>query len=185
MKIIAVYGSMRADSHSSIIMDAVVKGAAKAGHEVIPYHISSMNLKGCMGCGQCQKNKCDCVILDDLADYWKNLHDCDALILSAPNYMGQIAGQMISFMNRHYCMGNQHSRRLEKEIKLVGIFSQGAPATTGIYDSVYEWYLKVFQGIGMNLVKKIVVGGGSDFSENSELLQEAYQTGNELDTLQL
>lgn len=180
MKVIAVYGSNRKDSQSEIVLDEMVRGAKEAGHEVAVYHIPALHIYGCLACGQCQKNSCDCVIEDGLKDYWKDLHTCGALLLSAPNYMGQVSGQMISFMNRHYCLSSNRVGRLKNPVKLAGVFAQGAPVAAGIYDSSYNWYLSVFTGSGMTLADRIVVGAGSDLSDGGEILKKARQIGKNL-----
>lgn len=179
MKVIAVYGSIRENSSSKAVLDEMIRGAEAAGSEVVSLRIPAMRVGGCLACGQCQKNACDCVLSDDLADYWKELHDCGALLLAAPNHMGQVSGPMITFMNRHYCMSCRRKSRLLNPVKLAGVFSQGAPAA-GIYDSAYDWYLSVFTGLGMEPAGKIVVGGGSSLDAESDIMRQAWEIGNRL-----
>lgn len=125
MKIVAVLGSPKKDSVSSAIAKEVLRGAEEAGHDIVIYNINDMNIKGCQACGYCKKHHVDCILEDDLSQYWKDLHECGALILASPNYCAQVSGPMITFMNRHYCLMMSDGPRIKPGIKLVGVFSQG------------------------------------------------------------
>lgn len=178
MKILVVLGSVREGSVSKKVAQSLIDGAKSKGAEVVVYDAYNMNVKGCMGCGSCRKNGTDCVIQDDMQAYYKDLHTCEALVLTAPNYYSQVAGHMITFMNRHYCMNNaDRTSRLKQGIKLVGIFSQGAPQDYPKYLPNYEWYLNTFISKGMDLIANINVGGNSDLNQ---VCQKAYHIGETL-----
>ncbi|MGN0294469.1 MAG: flavodoxin family protein [Lachnospiraceae bacterium] len=177
MKLVAVLGSSRPNAVSTKIAERVMKGAEDAGCEVVVFHANDMNMKGCRGCDSCRRNGTDCVIQDDMQAYFSQLHTCDALLLTAPNYCSQVAGPMITFMNRHYCMSKpDHTSRLEPGKKLIGIFAQGAPEGIERYEAVYDWYLSIFER-HMEPAGKIVAGGNSDLSENGRIMTEAYELG--------
>ena len=180
MKLIAVLGSARQDSVSGKVAQRIIDGASEQGVETVIYHVNDMELKGCRGCGACRKNGTDCVIQDDMQQYYKDLHTCDVLLVASPNYYSQITGPMITFLNRHYCMSGADSQsRLEPGKKVIGVFSQGAPEEMKRYDSAYDWYLSCFQR-HMELAGKIVAGGNSDLSEGGKIMTEAYELGKSL-----
>ena len=56
MKVVAVLGSPRENGFSSTLAQRVLRGAADAGHEVVPYELNKMNVKGCQGCRTCKEN---------------------------------------------------------------------------------------------------------------------------------
>lgn len=177
MKLIAVLGSNRPHSVSTQLAERVMEGAKDAGCEVIVYNINELNVKGCEGCGVCRKKGVDCIVKDDLQDYFKELHTCDALLVTSPNYCSQVTGPMITFMNRHYCLSNaDRTSRLASGKKLIGIFAQGAPEEMDRYQQNYDWYLRNFQR-HMELIGKIVVGGNSDLSADGKIMTEAYELG--------
>lgn len=178
MKITVVLGSDRENSVSRRIAYKLIEGAKESGNEVVVYNVNKMNLKGCCGCGICRKMNVDCVIDDDMKNYYNDLRESGALIVTSPNFYSQVCGHMITFMNRHYCLTDaQRNIRIPKGIKLIGIFSQGAPEDYPKYLPNYDWYLNTFTGKGMNLVGKIIAGGDSDLSENGKLMTEAYNMG--------
>lgn len=179
MKVIAVLGSPRKNSNSTALANRIIDGAKEAGHEVVIYNINDMNIRGCQACRTCKDNGIDCILDDDLRPYWKDLHECGALILAAPNYCSQVCGPMITYMNRHYCiMGNNGTTLEPGKIKLIGVFAQGAPTSND--NKNYDWYLGDFLAREMVLTEKFVIGRDSDMSENGELMSKAYKLGKSL-----
>ena len=174
-KLIAVLGSSRPGSISMKAAEAFIKGAEEAGYSTVVFNGNDMNLKGCTGCKSCRSNGVDCVINDDMRNYLNELHSADALLITSPNYYAQIAGPMITFMNRHYCLSNpDKTSRIKNGIKLSAIFSQGAPKDYPKYTPVYDWYTGTFISKGMNLYFKRVIGGDSDLDA---VCLEAYNAG--------
>ncbi|MBQ8297413.1 MAG: flavodoxin family protein [Ruminococcus sp.] len=179
MKLIAVLGSNRPGSVSERAAKHFIDGAKAAGYdEVRVFSANDMNIRGCRGCGSCRKNDTDCVIEDDFAKYLSELKSCDALLVTAPNYYSQVAGPMMTFMNRHYCLTRKDkTQRLRPGIKVTGIFAQGAPEDYPKYPSTYEWYMGTFAGKGMENCGMLIIGGDSDIARK---LDEAYEMGRSL-----
>ena len=179
MKVVAVLGSPHKDGPSTVIAKEVLRGAKDAGHEVVEYFINDMNVKGCQACGTCKSQKVDCILQDDLLPYWKDLHECGALVVAAPNYCSQVCGPMITYMNRHYCL-IADGVRIHPGIKLVGVFSQGAQERYEAAEKAYDWFLKDFQNRDMVLHSKIVHTGSDNCSPGSEIMLNAYEAGKSL-----
>ena len=178
MKITMVLGSPRENSISTQMAERFADGARENGHEVVTYKINEMDVMGCQGCGCCRKYDSDCVIEDDLEGYFEDLRESGALVVTAPNYYSQIAGPMITFMNRHYClMDKDKNPRLEDTKKVYGFFAQGAPEGFERYMPNYEWYMSTFTTKNMELGKMLICGGNSDVES---FLEEAYQAGKAL-----
>lgn len=174
-KLVVVLGSSRNGSISEKAAMEFIKGAEKAGYESEIFRVNDMNISGCRGCGSCRKNGTDCVIKDDMEKYFKSLRECSALLVTSPNYYANVTGPMITFMNRHYCMNNpDKSSRLQSGIKLYGIFAQGAPELYAKYPPVYDWYLSTFEGKGMDLCGKLIIGGDSDIEA---AMKKAFEEG--------
>ena len=181
MKIVAVYGSSRPGSLSAAVMDDILRGAADAGHEIVRYSINKLRFSGCIGCHSCKKHDSDCVLTDDLKPYFKDLHEAGALVLSGANYMGQVNGSMISFMNRHFCIGGGPSKgtRLTHPTRILSVFAQGAPTAVPAFEENYRWYHDIFVGMGFEDGGRFVVHGAPDL-ENAALRQAAYEAGKNL-----
>jgi multimeric flavodoxin WrbA len=180
MKVVAVIGSPRETSFSSTLAREVLRGAADAGHQVIIYEMNKMDVKGCQACRHCKENDSDCIVKDDLIPYWKDLHECGALLVSAPNYASQVCGPMITFMNRHYCLLDPGWKvRVHPGIKLVGVFSQGNDNPEA-YTAQYAWYLGDFQNRDMALVDTLIHAGDQPLMPDGELMCRAYNIGKNL-----
>jgi multimeric flavodoxin WrbA len=177
MKVVAVLGSPRPNGGSATVARRVLDGARDAGHEVVVYEINKMNVRGCQACRTCKSELVDCVLQDDLQPYWKDLHACGALLVSACNYCSMINGPMVTFMNRHYCLiGGDGKVRVHPGIKLVGVFSQGNPDASRIAQ-VYDWFLGDFQHRDMVLVDKLVHSSRMPEEQTAALMERAYETG--------
>lgn len=182
MKVIVVTGSPRKESISTRIANRIVQGAQENGHEVVYYDINKLTVKGCQSCYVCKNTGSDCIIRDDLLPYWKDLHECGALIVAAPNYASNICGPMITFMNRHYCLLDKdwQTKLIPDKIKLIGVFAQGARERYDAAEKNYDWYLGDFLNRKMVLVEKLVATGSTDMSEDGEMLRHAYELGKAL-----
>ncbi|MDD3165644.1 MAG: flavodoxin family protein [Oscillospiraceae bacterium] len=181
MKIVAVYGSDRAGSVSAKVVDQILAGAKDAGHEIVTYHVCDPAVFGCRACGACKKNGQDCCICDGLQSYWQDLREAGTLILAIPVYMGQASGQMVSFMNRHYCLRNSMRKlRMPEGKSLVTVFSQGAPSNYEKYQPAQDWYVSCFTQMGMHAVANIVVGGDSDLNPDGDEMKSVYAFGKDL-----
>jgi multimeric flavodoxin WrbA len=177
MQVVAVLGSPRPNSASSALARRALEGARAAGHEVVEYEINQMNVRGCQACRTCKEKGVDCVLEDDLKPYWKDLHACGALVVSAVNYCSMINGPMVTYMNRHYCLiGGDGRVRVHPGIKLVGVFSQGNPDLERIAH-VYDWFLRDFQNRDMVLVDKLVHSARGPQEQMDALMERAYQLG--------
>lgn len=177
-KVVAVMGSPRRESRSSQVAEAVIAGIQEGSSIVIEYDINNIDFSGCKACGLCKKEGTDCVIEDDFQDYLEDIKNADILLLSTPNYFSNIAGPMISFLNRHYCLIDKDSKpRLPSGKKVFGVFSQGAPESFTQYETVYETYMKAFEILGFENAGHVTIGGDSDIES---LVSKAEEIGKNL-----
>ncbi len=180
MKVIAVTGSPHPQGPSVTLTNCFIEGAKSAGHEVAVYDVNALNIRGCQGCGACKKQGVDCIIQDDLANYWKDLHECGALIVSGPNYCAQLCGPLITYMNRHYCLlDGDWQVRVHEGIKLFGVFSQGH-GDPQAYQEAYRWFLHDFEARKMQLCGAIVHTGKCTEEDFLRMQEQAREWGRNL-----
>lgn len=181
MKILVALGSSREESRSLKVVNSILEGAKSNDCQIKVYDLNKIDLKGCVGCGTCRKNSIDCVIDDGLTEYFKDIHECDVLIISGANYYSMPCGQMITFMNRHYCLTDKNrNNRLNPGKKLISVFSQGAPENYPKYIPHYEWFVNTFVSKGFELISDINIGGDTELSENGEVIKNAVALGKSL-----
>ncbi|MCL1830979.1 MAG: flavodoxin family protein, partial [Oscillospiraceae bacterium] len=177
MLVLAVKGSPRENGKTNRFIDEFLRGATDAGHETKVYNVGNMAIKGCQSCYACKERVTDCVIDDELKDYFANLHNAYALIVGAPNYASNVCGQIVSFMNRHYCLiDKDRNVHIPAGIKVVGVFAQGQQDKDKYMD-MYRWFMSDFERRHMELLD-IVVATSSD--DEQQLLVQAYEMGKAL-----
>ena len=104
MKIIAFNGSPRKEWNTATLLKKALEGAVSQGAETELIHLYDLNYKGCISCFACKekggKSYGQCVVRDDLKPIFQKVEAADALILGSPIYLGNITGQMQSFLER-------------------------------------------------------------------------------------
>ena len=104
MKIMAFNGSPRKGWNTATLLKKAIEGASSQGAKTELIHLYDLNYKGCISCFACKekggKSYGRCVVRDDLKPIFKKIEITDALIFGSPIYLGNIAGQMQSFLER-------------------------------------------------------------------------------------
>ena len=104
MKIIAFNGSPRKEWNTATLLKKALEGAAAQGAKTELIHLYNLNYQGCISCFACKekagKSYGKCVVRDPLKPIFKKIETIDALIFGSPIYLGNITGQMQSFLER-------------------------------------------------------------------------------------
>jgi multimeric flavodoxin WrbA len=96
VKILCIVGSPRADSFSTMGLNAFVDAAGKENCEVV--HLKELNIEHCDGTQVCQDK--DCYKKDDMADLLEKCSDADAIVISSPTYYSNVSGMLKDFIDR-------------------------------------------------------------------------------------
>lgn len=102
VKVIGIAGSPRRDGNSTMLLRAVLDGAAEAGAEVAIIHLNDLLYSGCQACEECAPDG-ECVIADDLLPVFAALRLADVWVLASPIYRDGLSGQFKSFFDRCAC----------------------------------------------------------------------------------
>lgn len=147
MKIVAILGSPRPKSNSTILARTILQRAGELGADTQEFVLNKLQFKGCQGCETCKTKLDHCVLKDDLTDVLAAVKDADAVIMASPNYFGEVSGQFKSFFDRTYSYVNpDFTSRVNPGKSSVFIFAQGSPDAS-MYADVYpryEMWLKHF-----------------------------------------
>ena len=102
MKAIAINGSPRKKWNTVTLLKKSLESAAAVGVETELIHLYNLTFKGCCSCFDCKKSNFagTCVMKDDLTAVLKRIMESDLLLLGSPIYLGNITGEMKSFMER-------------------------------------------------------------------------------------
>ena len=104
MKAIAINGSPRKNWNTANLLKKSLEGAASIGAKTELIHLYDLDFKGCCSCFACKKLESElngyCTMKDDLTEVLKIVLSSDILIIGSPIYLGNITGEMKSFMER-------------------------------------------------------------------------------------
>ena len=183
MKVLAIIGSPREHGNTTALVNAVIRGAESAGHEVEIVNLTNLSISDCVACCKCKISKDRCSIHDDMQNLYPKIEEADCLVIGTPVYMGQMTGKMKSFFDRWYTfMDADYQIHDIPGKKYITITCSGAPAEVfqSLTDYFNHWLGSFFK---MELVKNIVAGGlGAPAAINAqpELIRMAETTGRSL-----
>lgn len=105
MKVIAINGSPRKKWNTDTLLLEAMEGAKSVGAESEMIHLYDLTYKGCTSCFACKRKDSKfigttCAMKDELTGVLERIAACDVLILGSPIYMGNITGEMHSFLER-------------------------------------------------------------------------------------
>jgi multimeric flavodoxin WrbA len=159
MNILAINGSPHRRGHGARIIQAILKPAADAGLKTELVHLYDKRISGCAACNHCKRAKqISCAVKDDMPALYRKIVAADAVIVSSPVYMGQVAGPFKTFLDRWYAFldAKFQVRNLPGK-KLVVVVTSGAPA--GTYSDVAR-YLKRWMGDFLKMAPAAVIQAG-------------------------
>ena len=102
MKVVVINGSPKKEGNTFHAIQLVAEQLEKQNIYVEILHIGNKVIRGCMGCGQCgkQKNEQCMYSNDEVNECIQKMKVADGLILGSPVYFSGITGTMKSFLDR-------------------------------------------------------------------------------------
>lgn len=104
MKVIAINGSPKAEGNTFFALKTVAAELEKQGIAVEMLHVGNQDIRGCIACGQCAKNKNEkCVLPGDVVnDGIQKMKAADGIILGSPVHYSGIGASMKAFLDRAF-----------------------------------------------------------------------------------
>ncbi|EHI99458.1 NADPH-dependent FMN reductase [Clostridium sp. DL-VIII] len=102
MKVIGINGSARKDGNTSIIIKEIFSQLNKNGIETELIDLGNAKINGCIGCGNCFKNKDNkCVFKNDIVNECiEKMIEADGIILGSPVYFADVSANMKALLER-------------------------------------------------------------------------------------
>lgn len=150
MNVIAINGSPRKNGNTATLLNKALEGAASQGAKTELVNLYDLNFKGCISCFACKlkdgKSYGKCAVKDDLTPIFAKIEEADAIILGSPIYLGNVTGEMRSFIERlvfQYLIYDANYSSLFKKKLAVGlIYTMNLDEKT-----MQEWgYISVLKG---------------------------------------
>jgi len=102
MKVIAINGSAKKNGNTSIIIKEIFSELKKSGIETELIDLADAKINGCIGCGNCFKNKDKkCVFKNDIVNECiEKMIEADGIILGSPVYFADVTANMKALLER-------------------------------------------------------------------------------------
>lgn len=106
MKVTTILGSPKKKGNTAKVLGWFEEELRNQGYEVDRINLVDREVKGCLGCGVCQKTADEpgCVQKDDAVAVFENMMSADAVVYASPLYCWGFSSQMKALIDRHFCM---------------------------------------------------------------------------------
>lgn len=104
-KIIILNGSPRKNGNTSALTAAFAKDAEEVGNQVTEFHLSGMNINGCIGCWKGGRDaEHPCSQHDDMEKIYPLYRDADIVVLASPLYYWFVSGFLKNAFDRLFAI---------------------------------------------------------------------------------
>ena len=135
-KIILLNGSPHEHGCTATALDEMIRVFAEEGIETELIQVGKKAIRGCIGCGTCER-KGKCVFDDDpVNEVAAGLEAADGLVVGSPVYYGSPNGTIISFMDRLF-----YSTSFSKHMKVgAAVVSCRRGGNTASFDVLNKYF---------------------------------------------
>ena len=135
MKVLLINGSPHQEGCTYTALDECRKTLQAEGIETELIHIGNKNIRGCIACGTCAKNK-KCVFDDIVNETAAKFEQADGLVVGSPVYYGSPNGTVVSFMDRLF-----YSTPFSKHLKVgAAVVSCRRGGNTASFDVLNKYF---------------------------------------------
>ena len=106
MQVTTILGSPRKKGNTAKVLSWFEDEMKAQGHEIDRINLVDSEVKGCLGCGGCQKKTDEpgCVQKDDALTIFSRMMNADAVVYTSPLYCWGFASQIKALIDRHICL---------------------------------------------------------------------------------
>lgn len=104
MKVVAFNGSPRKEGNTYEALKIVCEQLEAKGIETEIVQVGINNIRACIACGQCAKNKNEACSMksDEVNDWIQKMKKADGILLGSPVHYASMAANMKSFLDRAF-----------------------------------------------------------------------------------
>ncbi|MCL2564383.1 MAG: flavodoxin family protein [Defluviitaleaceae bacterium] len=122
-KVLAINSSPRHEGNTFHMLNTVLEVCKNAGHETEMFQAGGREIRGCLACGGCFKNKGKCVTDDWMNELYQKMIKADAIVLGSPTYFSDLTPEMKAIIDRcgYVSRGDGHafSRKIGAAVSAV------------------------------------------------------------------
>ena len=177
MKIVILQGSPNKKGSTNILAENFSQGAKAAGHSVIRFDLTDMDIRPCTGCVTCGYEG-PCVLRDDNQKIREAVLDADMIVFATPLYYYGMSAQLKTVIDR-FCAYNSSITRKRMKSALLAVAWNSDSWTFDALESHYRTLVRYLdlQDQGMVLGKGC---GTPSMTKHSRYPEMAYKLGNQL-----
>lgn len=140
--ILILTGSPRVGGNSDLLADAFIKGATKAGHDVIKCEVGNKNIMGCKACDTCYSKGKPCSFDDDFNSIAPLMEKADVIVFTTPLYWFTFPTQLKAVIDKMYSfiIGGK-----ELKIKESMLLVCGEDNDESVFDGIVTTYKMIAQ----------------------------------------
>lgn len=185
--ILVIIGGGRPNGNTAQLVEAFIKGAEEAGHEIEQLSLIKNEVKGCLGCNVCRHGR-PCVQQDDFQDMIPKVKAADLIVFASPLYFWTFSARLKAFIERFYSIAetdeNPPLGRYERyPIKDCALLMTSADHYFWTFEQVISYYrFAVVNYIGFHDRGMLLAGGcgstdGLPRIDETSYLKQAYEFG--------
>lgn len=168
-KVLIINGSPHADGSTALALREVEKTLQEQGIETETIQIGHLDIRSCIGCGQCRQKGC-CVFDDVVNELAAKFEQADGLLVGSPVYFASANATLVAFLTRLF-----YSTPFDKRMK---VGAAVVSARRGGNSATFDELNKFFTISGMPVVSSQYWN-----SIHGNNAQEASQDGEGLQTM--
>lgn len=168
MKILLINGSPRKNGNTARALAEMEEVFTKNGLECETVQVGNREIRGCIGCKSCRKNR-KCVFDDIVNEVAQKFEQADGIVIGSPVYYASANGTLISFLDRLF-----YSASFDKTMKVGAAVAAGR---RGGLTATFDQLNKYFTVSGMPVASGVYWNGlhGAEVGD-SEADEEGLQT---------
>jgi len=122
IRIIGVQGSPRKSRNTEALLRHALAAAEEAGAETELVNLAELNVKPCIGCNTCVREKrCPLDDEDDMGAVKEALLSADGVVFASPSYFGGVPGLLKNVMDRSRSLKMDGHRLRDKVVSAVAV----------------------------------------------------------------
>jgi multimeric flavodoxin WrbA len=145
MKVVAFCGSARKAGNTELLLNTVLTELAAVGIEIELVQLAGQELRGCIACYECFKNKdgyCaySAVKKDRINDYLDKMKGADAILLGSPTYFADVSTEMKALMDRCGMVSRANGDLFKRKLGAAVVAARRAGAIH-VFDTMNHFFL--------------------------------------------
>lgn len=134
-KVLILNGSPHADGSTALALREVAKTLEEQGIETEMIQIGHLDIRSCIGCGQCRKNGC-CVFDDVVRELAPKLEQADGLLVGSPVYYASANATLVACLTRLF-----YSTPFDKRMKVgAAVVSARRGGLSATFDELNKFF---------------------------------------------